>query len=205
MPNLEGIHNSFFQKARVGSIGKKLIYLAWGIEILIAAISLTIAYAFNFTNILGEPDSGSYVIGLALVAVAAMELTKVPLSIALYYSQRWLWRSLFLFLLVAASYSTFETMIQAFDLSYYTRLQPVDDARENLESRKNQIELLKSKKNTDNLNEDLLNLNKQLLDTTVNKTKINEEKISTNFVVEKRDIMVPYLDAERYLVKINNQ
>jgi len=35
--------------------------------------------------------------------------------------------------------------------------------------------------------------------------KINEEEISTNFVVEKRDIMVPYLDAERYLVKINNQ
>ena len=35
--------------------------------------------------------------------------------------------------------------------------------------------------------------------------KINEEEISTNYVVEKRDIMVPYLDAERYLVKINNQ
>ena len=35
--------------------------------------------------------------------------------------------------------------------------------------------------------------------------KINEEEISTNFLVEKRDIMVPYFDAERYLVKINNQ
>ena len=35
--------------------------------------------------------------------------------------------------------------------------------------------------------------------------KINEEEISTNFLVEKRDIIVPYLDAERYLVKINNQ
>ena len=35
--------------------------------------------------------------------------------------------------------------------------------------------------------------------------KINEEEISANFVVEKRDIMVPYLDAERYLVKIKNQ
>ena len=34
--------------------------------------------------------------------------------------------------------------------------------------------------------------------------KINEEEIGTNFVVEKRDIVVPYLDAERYLVKINN-
>ena len=35
--------------------------------------------------------------------------------------------------------------------------------------------------------------------------KFNEEEIGTNFVVEKRDIFVPYLDAERYLVKINNQ
>ena len=35
--------------------------------------------------------------------------------------------------------------------------------------------------------------------------KFNEEEICTNFVVEKRDIVVPYLDAERYLVKINNQ
>jgi len=35
--------------------------------------------------------------------------------------------------------------------------------------------------------------------------KINEEVIRKNFVVEKREILVPYLDADRYLVKINNQ
>ena len=35
--------------------------------------------------------------------------------------------------------------------------------------------------------------------------KFNEEEIGTNLVVEKRDIVVPYLDAERYLVKVNNQ
>jgi 16S rRNA (guanine527-N7)-methyltransferase len=35
--------------------------------------------------------------------------------------------------------------------------------------------------------------------------KFNKEEIGINFVVEKRDIVVPYLDAERYLVKINNQ
>jgi 16S rRNA (guanine527-N7)-methyltransferase len=35
--------------------------------------------------------------------------------------------------------------------------------------------------------------------------KFNEEEIGTNFVVEKKDIVVPYLDAERYLVKINKQ
>ena len=35
--------------------------------------------------------------------------------------------------------------------------------------------------------------------------KINEEEINTKYVLEKRVILVPYLDAERYLVKINNQ
>ena len=115
MPNLENIHNSFFQKARVGSWGKKLIYLAWAIEIIVACVSLAIAYIFNFTDMLAERGPDTYVIVLALVVVAVMELTKIPVAIALYYSQRWIWRSLFLLLLLAANYSTFETMIQAFD------------------------------------------------------------------------------------------
>lgn len=34
--------------------------------------------------------------------------------------------------------------------------------------------------------------------------KINEEEINTKYVLEKKVILVPYLDAERYLVKINN-
>jgi hypothetical protein len=176
MPNLENIHNSFFQRARVGSWGKKLIVLAWVIEIMIAGVSLAIAYVFNFTSLLAEPGADTYVIVLALIAVAVMELTKVPVSIALYYSQRWLWRSLFLFLLVAANYSTFETMIQAFDLSYYTRLQPVDNARENLENIREEIGLQKSKLNTDSLDLNLENLNKQYEDAIKAKTVIEEEK-----------------------------
>jgi 16S rRNA (guanine527-N7)-methyltransferase len=35
--------------------------------------------------------------------------------------------------------------------------------------------------------------------------KINEEEINVNFIVEKREILVPYLDAKRYLVKVINQ
>ena len=35
--------------------------------------------------------------------------------------------------------------------------------------------------------------------------KINEEEINTKYLLEKKVILVPYLDAERYLVKINNQ
>ena len=35
--------------------------------------------------------------------------------------------------------------------------------------------------------------------------KISEEQINTNFKIEKKVIVVPYLNAERYLVKINTK
>ena len=56
----------------------------------------------------------------------------------------------------------------------------------------------------------LINLTRHLIEDKgawygMKSKKFNEEEIGKNFVVEKRDIVVPYLDAERYLVKINNQ
>ena len=54
MHNLERIHSRFFPKSRTAPWGKKLIYLAWGIEILVAGVSLAIAYLFNFTDLLSE-------------------------------------------------------------------------------------------------------------------------------------------------------
>ena len=176
MPNLENIHNSFFQKARVGSWGKKLIYLAWAIEIIVACVSLAIAYIFNFTDMLAERGPDTYVIVLALVVVAVMELTKIPVAIALYYSQRWIWRSLFLLLLLAANYSTFETMIQAFDLSYYTRLQKVDAEREKIENIKEEIVLLESKLDTGKLNEELQKLDSQFKEASASKEKIETDR-----------------------------
>ncbi len=176
MPNLENIHNSFFQKARVGSWGKKLIYLAWAIEIIVACVSLAIAYIFNFTDMLADRGPDTYVIVLALVVVAVMELTKIPVAIALYYSQRWIWRSLFLLLLLAANYSTFETMIQAFDLSYYTRLQKVDAEREKIENIKEEIVLLESKLDTGKLNEELQKLDSQFKEASASKEKIETDR-----------------------------
>ena len=176
MPNLENIHDSFFHKARIGSWGRKLIYFAWAIEIIVACVSLAIAYLFNFTDMLAERGPDTYVIVLALIVVAVMELTKIPVAIALYYSQRWIWRSLFLFLLIAANYSTFETMIQAFDLSYYTRLQSVDNEREKIENIKEDILLLNYKLDTGKLNDDLVVLQKQWEEAHEAKSKIEIDK-----------------------------
>ena len=53
MPNLENIHYKFFPKSRTSPLGKKLIYGAWFIEIIVAMVSLSIAYALFYTNALG--------------------------------------------------------------------------------------------------------------------------------------------------------
>ena len=56
----------------------------------------------------------------------------------------------------------------------------------------------------------LIDLTKHLIENKgtwygMKSKKINEEEINTKYVLEKKVILVPYLDAERYLVKINNQ
>ena len=176
MHNLERIHSRFFPKSRTAPWGKKLIYLAWGIEILVACVSLAIAYLFNFTDLLAERGPDTYVIVLALVVVAAMEITKIPLAIALYYSTRWIWRILFILLLLFANYSTFETIIQAFDLSYYNRILIVDEQREKIENTREELKLLSFKLDTDKLDNDIEKLNGQLSDALKNKSNIETDR-----------------------------
>ena len=93
---------------------------------------MAIAYTFNFTNALGVSGADALIISLALVVVAVMELTKIPLVTALYYSGKWGPRLIFIALLIFANYSTLETMIQAFDVSVYNQLQKVDEKGKNL-------------------------------------------------------------------------
>ena len=145
MPNLENIHYKFFPKSRTSPLGKKLIYGAWFIEIIVAMVSLSIAYALFYTNALGfdVPVAERMIISLALVVVAVMELTKIPLVTALYYSGKWVARTIFILLLVFANYSTFETMIQAFDVSVYNQLQKVNVERQKLINTERKIELLR--------------------------------------------------------------
>ena len=50
MPDLDAIHYKFFPKAKTAPWGKKLIVMAWIIEILVASVSFAIAMLFFFIN-----------------------------------------------------------------------------------------------------------------------------------------------------------
>tara|TARA_B100001057_G_scaffold227205_1_gene227585 strand:+ start:985 stop:2571 length:1587 start_codon:yes stop_codon:yes gene_type:complete len=180
MPNLENIHYKFFPKSRTSPLGKKLIYGAWFIEIIVAMVSLSIAYALFYTNALGfdVPVAERMIISLALVVVAVMELTKIPLVTALYYSGKWVARSIFIILLVFANYSTFETMIQAFDVSVYNQLQKVNVERQKLINTERKIELLREEIDLDKKNNQLniLKLDRDKTLQTKNELSIKESE-----------------------------
>ena len=139
MPNLDNVFNKFFPKSKTAPMGKKLIYFAWGIEILVALVGLTMAMLFFFSK--GQSGSSAdtleigknldnYIVGLAFIVVAIMELTKIPLATACYYAAKWTWRTIFIIALIAVNYSTFETIIQGFELGYHNRLALVDIEQE---------------------------------------------------------------------------
>ena len=152
MPDLDSIHYKFFPKSKTAPMGKKLIYFAWGIEILVALVGLSMAMLFFFSKgqsgisadetelIAIGKNLDSDIVGLAFIVVAVMELTKIPLATACYYAGKWVWRTIFIFALIAVNYSTFETIIQGFELGYHNRLAVVDVELEKKQKLENEIE-----------------------------------------------------------------
>ena len=149
MPDLDSIHYKFFPKSKTAPMGKRLIYFAWGIEILVALVGLSMAMLFFFSkgqsgisseSLAQNINLDSYIVGLAFIVVAIMELTKIPLATACYYAGKWVWRTIFIIALIAVNYSTFETIIQGFELGYHNRLAVVDVELEKKQKLENEIE-----------------------------------------------------------------
>jgi len=193
MPNLDGIFNKFFPKSKTAPMGKKLIYFAWGIEILVALVGLSMAMLFFFskgqsgaetTTLEIGKNLDNYIVGLAFIVVAIMELTKIPLATACYYAAKWSWRTLFIIALIAVNYSTFETIIQGFELGYHNRLALVDVELEKKEKIKKQIKDLNS--NNSNKSDQNKRINDEINELENQKTLIQSQKIDAINNIKKQ-------------------
>lgn len=139
MPNLHNIFNRFFPQSQTTDKGKFLYRIAWAIEILVAVIGFVIGLIImraaqsenglnesvgflNFQNI----TLNDFSIGLIFMIVAVVELTKIPMATAVYYSERWSWRVIFLIGLLLINISTFETIATGFERVNRARTKPVD-------------------------------------------------------------------------------
>ena len=148
MPNLDNIHYKFFPKSKTAPWGKKLIIMAWIIEILVASVSFSIAMLFflssgdsnlKIAQVASTLNVNSIIVGLSFLVVTIIELTKIPLASVFYYAGRVTWRITFFIALLAVNFLTFETIMQGFELAYNQRSSIVDDIRKNVENKKEEI------------------------------------------------------------------
>ena len=195
MPNLDNIFNKFFPQSQTGSKGKFLIRMAWAIEIMVAVIGVCIGLImiFGSKQVDGEQiqtaaDLAKYnvtlndfTIGLIFLIVAVVELTKIPLATAVYYSVRVFWRVVFLIALILVNVSTFETIVTGFERINRERTKIVDKLIVDYNSVKTKIENLSENARVTDLDEDIEKLIKQRSD--INK-QINEIIIADQTLVQ---------------------
>ena len=122
--------------------GKRLIIIAWTIEIVAASIGL-------FIGISNAQDGSSFYernkftntfIGSApFIIIAAVELTKIPLAIGVYRVKRFVWRTLFLSTLLLLVFVTFETIFVGLETNFSAREADVQKPRSSLEEKESTL------------------------------------------------------------------
>ena len=135
MPNLDKVFNKFYPQSQTGSKGKFLLKMAWTVEILVAVIGVCIAIIVVMqaqgTKDLDDLASraiklSDLTFGAIFFIVAIVELTKIPLATAVYYSVRIYWKVIFMIGLLLVNISTFETIVTGFERINRERTVKID-------------------------------------------------------------------------------
>ena len=195
MPNLDNIFNKFFPQHQTGDKGKFLYRMAWGIEILVATIGLFIGILI-IRGAQGVTDASDLMargislndltIGMIFIIVAVVELTKIPLATAVYYSVKLSWKIVFLIALLLVNVSTFETIVTGFErinrertkvvdkmiVEYHGIKTKIEQLRENVEVKAFDIDI-------DKLRDQRTKINSQISEIAVNGQKRIQEILGT--------------------------
>jgi hypothetical protein len=186
MPNLDSIHYKFFPKSRTAPWGKKLIIMAWIIEILVATVSFSIAMLFflssgdselRIAKVASTLNVNSIIVGLSFLVVTVIELTKIPLASVFYYAGKISWRITFFFALVAVNFLTFETIMQGFELAYNQRSSIVDDIRKQVETKQVEINNINLKSDITNLELDIKKVRDDIQLKNDEKSEVERQRI----------------------------
>ena len=193
MPNLDKIFNKFYPQSQTGSKGKFLLNMAWTVEILVAVIGTCIAILVvvqaqgteNVDDLAGRSlKLNDITFGGIFFIVAIVELTKIPLATAVYYSVRIYWKVIFLIGLLMVNVSTFETIVTGFERINRERTKIVDKKIVKYHSISTQIEQLEDNSNIKQFDGEINELRKQ-------RTNINQQisEISVNAQKRIQDII----------------
>jgi len=131
--------------------GKRLVIIAWAIEIVAASIGLFIgiqsAYfsigyyekQFEQGTLYGDTFTNAFIGAAPFIIIAAVELTKIPLALGFYRTKRLLWRTLFLFTLFLLIFVTFETIFNGLERWFSASEDFVQEPRRELLDKRTQI------------------------------------------------------------------
>jgi hypothetical protein len=110
--------------------GKRLVWIAWAIELTAASIGLFIGIttaiaSIDYYNSLegagaltGNTFSNVFVGAAPFIIIAAVELTKIPLVLGFYRVKSFVWRCLFVATLMLLIFVTFETLFNGLERQF---------------------------------------------------------------------------------------
>ena len=173
-------------------IGKRLVIFAWIVEIFAVLVGLSFAL---FTLLAGMDEVVSEgqidraliisaIMGaLPLLAIAIVELTKIPMAQGFYRTTSRLWRALFGFAVFILCIVTFETMFNGMVSNFSVQtmtIKEIENKKASLVNEKNL--LIQEQRRLDELNNVSINDNyqKALADSLDVYTKKNNENIKFN-------------------------
>ncbi len=192
--NLDEIFDRFYPRSQTVEQGIFLKRAAWTVEIILAIIGCLIGILMMI-KFQKNPDeivttsgligftADSLMMGLIFFMVGIIELTKIPLASAVYYSQTFWIRSIFLIALIAVNISTFETVVAGFER---INNQRTEDFRKLLIKKDTLEDQILEKR----IKIDEKNLNKQIDDLQKKYTLISSEaeKIENSSTQKKLEI-----------------
>ena len=204
MPNLDEIHYKFFPKSKTAPWGKKLIIMAWIIEILVASVSFSIAMLFflssgdsnlKIAQVASSLNVNSIIVGLSFLVVTIIELTKIPLASVFYYAGRVTWRITFFIALLAVNFLTFETIMQGFELAYNQRSSMVDDIRKQVENKKDEIKNIEVISDSSSLDLQISQVNNEIQQLVDQRLKIEKQALEEKSkLAEEAEVADPNIE-----------
>lgn len=115
-----------------------LYRFAWGVEFIAVAIGLAISVItaityFDSTGVADFSDWMNAIVGsFPFVIIAVVELTKIPLSGAAFYSSSFIWKALFTLALAFVAVITFETMFNGLERFFVAQTSGVVELKKKL-------------------------------------------------------------------------
>lgn len=176
--------------------GKRLIYFAWAIEIVVALVSFSISISLVVkgqqqvaqVGADGAQNIDFIIIGLSFFVIGIIELTKIPLATALYNAATQNFKVIFFIALIAVNVLTIETIVQGLRTAFSANSLAVDLERQELKNLEDQLANIETQKiDKDSITSDILN-QIEILEKNVELQKDQISRYKSDAIREKDDL-----------------